>query len=377
MKKISQEEQQLVQKLVKFADDRMPPIDLADKIMAEVDERNTCPFYIRCIRWFRLLAIWQIQPAAVFASAILVAVAFYGGMQFQQKEDLQAARLEPQADQSADSMFLIGRGLIAGGQYRQALCFFNRANSLDPARAEFAYWQGIAYGMVGEVVKERTSYRRSLSFRPDFYQANLNLGHSYLENREFDAALQQYQLVLKKNEGNLQALYNQALIYREIGDQQREKEAYYQYLQWSRSGKWAKRAALHLNRLGDFRYRVFTIGITDMVIDTSGLLQPMGEVTELEIDRILSFIPTAAIALHLVVFKEGDLQGAKETAIRLREQFLAQKDVQQEVDVKASWFDVADQHPGKNSGRKPEALKDSILIFTQSVQQSEAERNRI
>ncbi len=375
MNKISREEQELLGNLLRYADDQIPPPDLADRIMAEVDKREACPFFIRWARWFKQPLFFGLQPAAVAVSVLLVATAFYGGMHLQKSAGQQIAVLEPRPDQSADSMFLIGRGLIAGGEYRQALEFLNQANTIDPSRADFAYWQGVAYGMIGEVTKERSSYQRSLSFQPNFYQANLNLGHSYLEHQEFDEALKQYQLVLDKNEGNLQALYNQALVYREMGDTHREKDAYYQYLQWSRTGKWARRAALHLNRLGDFRYRVFQIGATDMVIDTMSLLQPMGESTELEIDRILSYTSADDIALNLIIFNEGDLENAKETAIQLRTKILGQKDVQQNLDVKISWFDVAEKLEG-NAETKPVELKNSILIFTQ-VSQKKVERKMI
>lgn len=376
MKKSALKDQELIEHLLKYADVQEPPNYLADNIMEHIDKKSSFSLFSKVKQWFRQPFVVRLQPSMVAASVILCTLAFYGGIRYRDMTVHVAEDLTSQIDQSADSLFLIGQGLIAGGKYHQALKYLNQASQIDPLRADVAYWQGVAYGMVGEFEKERNSYRRSLSFKPDLYQAHLNLGHSYLEHREFNAALKQYQLVLKKNKGNLQALYNQALVYREMGDIQMEKETYYQYLQWTRTGKWARRAVLHLNRMGDFRYRIFTIGVSDVVIDTDSLLQSLGESTELEIDRILSYVSEGNTDLHLVVFNEGELDKAKQIGLTLRQQILEQKSDSQNLDVKLSWFDVAEKLAGK-ANREPIKRETSILIFTQNGSDNTIERNMI
>lgn len=115
-------------------------------------------------------------------------------------------------------IFLHGRQLLLSGKSEQALPYLQEAGRLMPENPEYAYYEGLAYQVMGNLILERSSYQRGLQYAADSIPLLLNLGHNFLESYELDAALAQYEKVLALNPEERSALYNRALIYEKRGD---------------------------------------------------------------------------------------------------------------------------------------------------------------
>jgi tetratricopeptide (TPR) repeat protein len=156
--------------------------------------------------------------------------------------------------------YYLGRFYLAQEKGQQALPYLRRAVRLEPDRANYYFWLGVAYWTVTDFEGERKSYLRGLELDKDYLPARLYLGHNLLDNGEWKGALSQYDEVLKRDPYNPEALYNKGLALQHLNRPAQEIQAWKTYLNYYPDGKWALRAVEHLNSLGGFSYRNFTIG---------------------------------------------------------------------------------------------------------------------
>ncbi len=156
--------------------------------------------------------------------------------------------------------YYMGRFYLAQEKPEIALTYLRRAVRFYPKSPKYYFWLGVAYWAVKDFEKERVCYLRALTLDKRYVPARLYLGHNYLDNGRWEAALREYNIVLKYDPYNPEALYNRGLALGKLKRKKEEIKAWKRYLKYYPRGKWALRAVDHLNALGDFSYRNFVIG---------------------------------------------------------------------------------------------------------------------
>lgn len=346
---------------------------LAARIMAAIDDRR--PSFSERIRdWWLGRQSVSFSPAWLSLTVALAISAFWLGTLIERRgqPDLagEAGIEQPALTDNAEANYLIGRGLLAAGQDDRALTFFSQAVRQAPGVAEFAHWQGVAYWALGELNQERQSYLSSMREQPDYLPSLLNLGHNYLAGGQYRQALMQYENVLRVDPREASALYNRALIHYLEKDSGQAERGFIEYLEHHRTGKWVFRATRHLHQLGNFTFRSYRIGASQVVLNMAALLSPDGPVRQQEVMHLADAVTRAAggSELHLVVYNQGDKSAAKATAVALQRQLMQYQDVERTVAVRVSWFDVAERFSDANGSEQE--LATGLLIFTRPVEES-------
>lgn len=365
--KAKQFDREELEQLLARTDERQAPPWLLPRIMAEIEERQ--PSLVERLRrwWFRPQAI-SFSPARLLLTVAVALCVFWLGTIVGQMRQPGAGQ-GPVLAETGEANFLIGRGLLAAGRVDQALPFLRQAVQQEPATPEFAHWQGVAYGALGDTEQERASYISSVQEEPNFVPSLLNLGHNYLESGQYQQALAQYDKVLEADPEQPSALYNRALAYQMLDDSGRAEQAFLSFLERHRTGKWASRALGHLHRLDNFTFRSYRLGTVQLVLNVNALLAPdsVGRRQELlYLAEALSRTPGSE--LHLVAYHQGDRQAAKAAVTGLQEQLTRILGKEHAVPVRGSWFDVAETFNDANGVDRQSAT--GLLIFTRSKQQS-------
>jgi tetratricopeptide (TPR) repeat protein len=221
-----------------------------------------------------------------------------------------------------EAQYYLGRFYLALERPEEALPHLKRAVQGDPAKADYHFWLGVAYWAIRDFESERNSYIKALAIDPQDVPARLYLAHTFLDSGEWQAALDNYDLLLRREPYNPEALYNRALALTELGRPKEETKAWKQYLEYYPQGKWALRAVDHLNELGDFSYRNFTIGYRRVTLEhisfspNSAKLLSKGKPSLQVLGTILSI--NDQVWLEIVCYKNGDpsLAAARATAVR-------------------------------------------------------------
>lgn len=170
---------------------------------------------------------------------------------------------QSQLDKNPDSPtanFYLGQCLLSLNEPARARPYLEKAVRLEPGKAEYFFQLGLAYSALDLPELEESSYRQTVALDKGHGRAYLYLGHVLMEQDKWSEALECYERVLELEQANPQALYNKGLVLRNLEDKSKEATAWKEYLSFYPEGKWAIRAADHLNDLGDFEYRNFTIG---------------------------------------------------------------------------------------------------------------------
>ena len=221
-----------------------------------------------------------------------------------------------------EAQYYLGRFYLALERPEEALPHLKRAVQGDPANADYHFWLGVAYWAIRDFESERNSYIKALAIDPKHVPARLYLAHTFLDSGEWQAALDNYDLLLRREPYNPEALYNRALALTELGRPKEEIKAWKQYLEYYPAGKWALRAVDHLNELGDFSHRNFTIGYRRVTLEhisfspNSAKLLSNGKPSLKVLGTILSI--NDQVWLEIVCYKNGDpsLAAARATAVR-------------------------------------------------------------
>jgi tetratricopeptide (TPR) repeat protein len=221
-----------------------------------------------------------------------------------------------------DAQYYLGRFYLALERPEEGLPHLKRAVQGDPAKADYHFWLGVAYWAIRDFESERNSYLQALAKDPKHVPARLYLAHTFLDSGEWQEALDNYDSVLLQDAYNPEALYNRALALAELGRPKEETKAWKQYLEYYPEGKWALRAVDHLNELGDFSYRNFTIGYRRVTLKHipfppgSAKLLSQGKPSLQVLGTILSI--NDQVWLEIVCYKNGDpsLAAARATAVR-------------------------------------------------------------
>jgi tetratricopeptide (TPR) repeat protein len=218
--------------------------------------------------------------------------------------------------------YYLGRFYLALERPEDALPHLKRAVQGDPAQGDYHFWLGVAYWALRDFKLERRSYLQALAKDPEHVPARLYLAHTFLDSGEWQEALDNYDLVLRQAPYNPEALYNRGLALIELKRPKEEAKAWKRYLQYYPEGKWALRAVDHLNGLGDFSYRNFTIGYRRVTLEPitfragTATLLSRGKPSLQVLGTILSI--NHKIWLEIACYKSGDsvLAAARAEAVR-------------------------------------------------------------
>lgn len=243
---------------------------------------------------------------------------------------------------SALANYYYGRLLLRSDRAETALPYLRRAGSLDPAKADYQFWTGAAYGSLNQTKQERANYEQALKIDPHHQQALTSLGNYYLRKRQYSKALAMYDRALASWPENPTALYNRGLALAKLGKRQEEQRAWHRYLAVNPSGGLARNAVDHLNRLGDFSYRNYVLG-TRIVTVEKITFTPSGAEPLRESRPALEKIGEAAGSLEsgvlqVVVYQKNNARLAKTRAQHIRKILLATSPELGRSRIGISWF---------------------------------------
>jgi tetratricopeptide (TPR) repeat protein len=221
-----------------------------------------------------------------------------------------------------EAQYYLGRFYLALERPEEALPHLKQAVQGDPAEADYHFWLGVSYWAIRDFEGERKTYLQALAKNPKHLPARLYLAHTFLDSGEWREALNNYDLMLRQDPDNPEALYNRGLALMELDQPKEEARAWRKYLQYYPEGKWALRAVDHLNRLGNFSYRNFTIGYRRVTLEAipfspgAATLLSRGKPSLQVLGTVLSI--NDEIWLEIACYKSGDpaLAAARAKAVR-------------------------------------------------------------
>ena len=348
------------------------PADLTDRVMARVAPPK--PSMIGAVwNFISQSQTISFRPIYAMGFALLILGSFFLGQISQQNPGQVAtsneleSRIKPEILENPESAYMVGRGLLqADNNEAQALAFLQRAALLEPQNPEFAYWEGVGHWANGETELERRSYVRGLSVDPDNIELLINLGHSYLGDRQYDEALEVYNTVLRLFPGELSATYNSGLIYRAKKMVPEEIGAWKRYLINNRIGTRAFRAVERLNGYGDYSFRTYQIGYRKIIIYHQALLEGAlsDEQRRQEFMAITSILKNNQnLTLEVVIFVENDPEAARDKAFDIKRIIVDTGGQELSNQVKVSWFGEPEELVNSDGAVEPE-LSDGIMLFS-------------
>lgn len=349
-----------------------PPPDLIYTIMKRV-ERPKIGFFATLFSFFLTPHAISFRPVTLALGISLILVfAFMGPFSYQNGARFETegttADVLSRAMQYDQASFLIGRGLMAAGLTKEALPLLQKASFEVPANPEYAYWEGLCFWANGMPGKERLSYMRGIDSAPDTIPLLLNLGHNFLEEKNYEGALDNYNKVLSLVSTDPTALYNRALVYHLQKNQKSERRAWKAYLKQYRLGMNSFNAVQHLNNLNDFSYRTYNIGARKVILNQSALISmyPQHTFNENVETLVDSLHQDSLLFLDIVFFNENDAPNAKQKAIQLKQHLIAQLGESYRQRIRLSWFGEQETIQTPNGTKQ---LSESVLLFARKKDQ--------
>ena len=110
------------------------------------------------------------------------------------------------------------------GEMDKALADVTKGISLDD-NANARIQRGLIYRQTGRPTEALADYNRALKLEPNNVQALVNRGNAYLDSREFQKAIADYDVVLGKSR-NLRASVNRAIAYASLGQHAAAEQAF-------------------------------------------------------------------------------------------------------------------------------------------------------
>jgi tetratricopeptide (TPR) repeat protein len=245
----------------------------------------------------------------------------------QSKRGRESFRLEVEENpESALAHYYYGRFLLQEKENMLALEHLARARDLEPGKADYQFWSGVAFGVNGHIKREEENYRTALKIEKNHLQSLIYLGHNQFAQKKYSEALQLYQQALDIWPSSPSALYNRALILHLLGRTPEERIAWLDYLEQYPSGPKARRAADYLNMAGDFNFRNQTLGATTVTVEKIRFVPFTADLAEASYAS-LSLIGevyqdmSKENTLQIVVFQKNNKELAKKRALSIK-QFL-------------------------------------------------------
>lgn len=257
--------------------------------------------------------------------------------------------------------YYLGRFYIAENHPRQSLKHMKEAVKLAPNKAEYYFWLGIVYSANKNSYLERKSYEKALTLDPKHVQSRIYLAHTQLEKGYYKSALKNYSIVLEDWPDEPASLYNRALALNKLRRKKDEKLAWKEYLDFYPSGPMARRATMHLNRLGDFSYRNYLIGKRTITLRQIQFKSGSDRLTSEDKDS-LAFLGSVLryatdVSIHIVAYKNKDKQLAEKRAKSVKKYLLGYLENKGFHRLKVSWFGTSEQvHVDRRTFRQNESI---------------------
>lgn len=138
--------------------------------------------------------------------------------QFQYQEAVDAfhevVKLRPTY---ADGYTNIGLTEIVWEKYDSARMAINRALVLSPENARALYYDGLLQRRAGHTEREIADFLKVVELFPQSRDARRELGITYYQKNNNDAALEQFEALQKIDPDDLSAHYNLSILYRRMG----------------------------------------------------------------------------------------------------------------------------------------------------------------
>ena len=243
--------------------------------------------------------------------------------------------------------YYLGRFYIAENYPKQSLKHMKKAVELDPSSADYHFWLGIVYSANKMRYSERKSYEKALALDPKHVRSRIYLAHTQLERGYYKSALKNYSTVLEDWPDEPASLYNSALALHKLRRTKEEKIAWKEYLDFYPSGPMARRAADHLNYIGDFSYRNHLIGLRTITLRKIQFKPGNSTLTSEDKDT-LNFLGSilryaSHVSIHIVAYKNKDKKLAEKRAKTIKKYLMGYLENKEFQRLKVSWFDVPER----------------------------------
>lgn len=264
------------------------------------------------------------------------------GNDFEKGESIFAAAVRAQP-QNAEAHYFYGRFLLAADKTKSARKEFARAVQLTHDKSLYNFWLGVSCGELGESKNELKYYQLAVKYDRNNVLALTYLGNWYLRAKEYTTALKYYSNALDLWPNSPQALFNRALVLKNLKRTPEEKVAWIEYLNRHPSGKFARLATNHLNRLGDDTYRNHALGVRTVTL-TKIYFEPLGD--RLDVKTFASLEHLGAVVskmtkgiLNVVVYQLNNKDLARARALSIREYLYNHyPELETQQRVRISWF---------------------------------------
>ncbi|MBN1254589.1 MAG: tetratricopeptide repeat protein [Deltaproteobacteria bacterium] len=346
--KLIQEEQKShhVIRMIRNVPDADPPQGLEERVMSSLPPRKTVPQWRKLYRLALTPQTVRFTPLKLVTSVICCALVLFFVTVWFNGDNASRQALNTADMRIPEAHFYMGRSLLASNQPEKALPYLEKAVALSPDQADFHFWLGVAHWAHKDFIEERNQYAQAIDLEPDHILANLYLGHNFMDRGEWDKALVQYDKVLAVDPNLPHALYNRGLIFRNLGKTAEETIVWKEYLKVNQRGKWAVRAAEHLNDLGDFSYGIHPIGPVRIVIkrpsfSASDTLLPDCLSSLDQIGYVLGNNPN--LYVHVVVYFKDNHKRALARAKTIKGYLTRKYPSVDPARIKISWFSCAEK----------------------------------
>jgi len=256
---------------------------------------------------------------------------------------------------------------MAAGMVKEAIPLLQKASLNAPDNPYYAFWAGLCFAANDMPEKERSSYQKAIEVSPNNPTLLLNIGHSYLEERNYADALDYYNQALSIDSSEQTALYNRALIFHLQKQEAAEQTAWKTYLEHYSYGVKAFRVVQHLNNLNDYTYRTYYIGKLKIILNQKELLNFDPEVTlTYNRVRLLRYLQqNPSLTIDIITYREDNVVGSKENAVQLKKHLVSQLGPSLQHRIRLSWFDEAESVETQTGSKQ---LLQSVLIFASNSQ---------
>ena len=170
-----------------------------------------------------VLCIFLVLMATIMGSSVLVS------------ENID----EP--DQKEGSVALLKEAihLIQENKLEEALITLMEVELRDENNALSHYYMGIIFFLKGDSEREINKEKKAIEKDQFLYDAHLSLAHTLLENGNIDEAMKEYHWCIAINPDEKGAIYNLALIYKEMGYLEEAIILLKRYLELDPDGFWS------------------------------------------------------------------------------------------------------------------------------------------
>jgi tetratricopeptide (TPR) repeat protein len=332
--------------MIRTMPDATPPKGFEKRVMSALPPPKRIPRWLRLYRLALTPQTVSVTPLKLATAVIGCVLAFFIATFVIDLGGGPRHALNSDALRVSEENFVLGRLHLATNDPEKALPYFGKAVASSPDVPDFHFWLGVAYWALNNSTEERNHYMQAIALDQDYIPAHLYLGHNFLDTGEWEQALAEYDTVLALDPGLLNALYNRGLALKNLGRSVEETIAWKEYLKVNQSGKWALRAAGHLNELGDFSYSIHQIGALKTVMkspsfDSSDALVPDSFPS---LDRLGYLLENNTnLHLHVVVYFKDNQKRAYTRAQAIKKYLARHCPGANHGRVKISWFACAEK----------------------------------